>query len=102
MSRSALDIFKKIFPYLYLKQRTQDSVVRTLWALVYHQHPMESSWRAPHVGGKTRTVYYRGRVSVFKKDNTVSYGTIPCEDGKLKNEFNFDLGKCATLAPSII
>ena len=26
-------------------------------------------------------VYYRGRVSVFQKDNTVSYGTIPCEDG---------------------
>ena len=29
------------------------------------------------------TVYYRGRVSVFKDDNTVSYGTIPCEDGMI-------------------
>jgi len=28
------------------------------------------------------TVYFRGRVSVFKEDDSISYETVPCENGK--------------------
>ena len=103
MSRSALDIFKKVFPYLYFKATNARQRGENLMGVsVSSTSNGEFMAGAPRWWKDTNVVYYRGRVSVFKKDNTVSYGTIPCEDGKLKNEFNFDLGKCATLAPSII